>query len=141
MKKLFCLFAVCCFLAGCSSSDSSLLEAPVTLSETPLVLVPKHVLSAPFHFNVLCVAVPPEYQIDNDSLRDPNGGKVVIQATLTTTGGHRHLFRQAGSLASRYVCLQADPSMGPGSHYKEVSISSSALLRTSEMRWFSTDEL
>src|SRR5262245_60407983 len=122
MKKLLCLFAICCFLAGCGSADQSLLEAPVTLSQTPLVLIPKGALSAPYHFNVLCVAVAREYQIENSLLRGANGETVVIQATLTTTGGHRHLFKQAGSLQGGYVCLQADPSIRPGSRYKEVSI-------------------
>ena len=141
MKKLFCLLTVCCFLAGCGSSDQSLLKVPVVLNQKPLVIVPQHSLSAPFHFNILCVAVPPEYQLDDSSLRDPNGERVVIQATLATTDGHKHLFTQDGVLAGRYVCLQADPSIGPGSHYKEVSISSSAPFRTSEIRWISTDNL
>lgn len=126
-------------MAGCDNSDQSLLTAPVVLNQKPLVIVPKRALSAPFHINVLFVAVPPGYQLDEPLLLDPKGEKVVIQATLTTTHGQKHLFKQEGILQGGYVVLEPDPPISPGSHFKEISIYSSAPVRTSEIRWFSTD--
>jgi hypothetical protein len=137
MKKLFYSLATCCLLAGCADSDRSLLESSVTLNQEPLVIVPSHSLSASLHFNVLCIAVPPNYWLDSQSLRDPNGEKVVVHATLTTTEGSKHLFTQRGDLSGRYACLQADPTIGHGFLYKEVEISSSAPHITGEIRWFS----
>lgn len=140
MKEFFQSIAVCCLLAGCGDSDRSLLKSSVTLNQKPLVIVPSHSLSAAFHFNVLCIAVPSNYQLDSESLRDPKGEKVVVQATLTTTEGSKQLFTQDGNLSGRYLCLQADHSTGSGVRYKEVAISSSAPLRVTKIHWISTDK-
>ena len=140
MKKLLCLLTGCCLLAGCDSSDQSILTAPVVLNQKPLVIVPKRALSAPFHISVLIVAVPSGYQLDEPLLRDPKGEKVVIQATLTSTHGQKHLLKQEGILQGGYVVLVPDPPISPGSRFKEISIYSSAPLRTSEIRWLSTDK-
>jgi hypothetical protein len=111
------------------------------LKQKPFVMVPSRSLSATFHFNFLCVAVPREYQIDASSLRDPNGQEIIVQAILTTTDGRKHAFTHSGCLQRKYICLWADPSIDPGLRYTEVELWSSAPLRTTEICWISTDEL
>ena len=136
------ILSLACFLvAGCGHADRQLLTSSRELDQKPLIMVPSRALQASSYFNVLCIAVPREYQLDASSLRDPSGQEVVVEATLTTKDGRRHVFTHSGALQGRYLCLQSDPAIGLGNRYREVSISSSAPLRISEIRWISTDKL
>lgn len=139
IKKLIFSLAVCFIFAGCRDSDRNLLKSSVTLNQKPFIIVPSRGLSETFHFNFVCVKVPSGYQLDAATLQNPNGEKVELQAILTTTDGSKHLFKQEGCLQGGYVLLQADPSISSGFRYTEMAITSSAPLRTSEIRWFSTD--
>ena len=143
MKRVLLLVALCCLLVACDGADQNLISSSVTLGGQPLVLVPERPLRTPFHFNLLCIEIPPDYHIDFHSLvlRNENGTEVRIAATLVDTDGAAHPFNHQGFLAGRYVTLMSDPGEKPGVRFKEVSISSTPPLQTKEIRWISTDEL
>ena len=132
-------------LASCEGADRSLISSSVALGTKPFVLVPDRPLATPAHINQLCVAVPPEYHTDIDSmtLRSDSGADIRLSATLIDTNGGSHSFTHQSFLFSQrhYVCLSPESPEKPGVRYREVSISSSAPLRTEEIRWISTDKL
>jgi hypothetical protein len=139
--KVRILLLACFLLAGCGQADRQLLTSSREVGQKPLIIVPRPALQASSYFNVLCIAVPREYQLEASGLRDPSGQVVVLEAILTTQDGRKHIFTHSGVLQGRYLCLQADPSIGLGHRYKEISISSSAPLHISDIRWISTDKL
>jgi hypothetical protein len=135
--------ALCFLLAGCEGAERSLITSSVTLDREPLVLVPDRPLLTPAHFNQLCIAIPAEYRIDSLTLRSDTGTEVRVGATLVDTNGGSHSFMSQSFLLrrKRFVCLSSDSPEKPDVRYKQVSISSSAPLRTEEIRWISTDKL
>jgi hypothetical protein len=143
MKSIPFVAALCVLLAGCEDADRSLITSSVTLSAKPLVLAPDRPLLSPAHFNQLCIAIPAEYRIESLTLRSDTGTEVRVGATLVDTDGESHSFTSQSFLLGRrrYVCLSSDAPKKTDVRYKQVSISSSAPLRTEEIRWISTDKL
>jgi hypothetical protein len=143
MNRVVFLAALCVFLGGCDGTDRSLISSPVTLGSDSLVLVPDRPLQTPEHFNELCIAFPPEYHVDSLTLRSDSGGEVRVRADLIDTKGESHSFSHQSFLFGkrRYVCVSSDSPDEPGVRYRKISISSSAPLRTEEIRWISTDKL
>ena len=136
--------ALCVLLAGCEEGeDRSLITSSVTLSTEPLVVAPDGALLCPGHFNQLCIAIPPEYRIDRLTLRSDTGSEVRVYATFVDTDGGSHSFTHQSFLVGhrRYVCLSSDSPEMSGVRYKQLSISSSAPLRSEEIRWISADDL
>ena len=122
--------------------DQQIVTSPVTIGENPLVI--KCRLSAPYHFNILRIAVPPDCRSDLWSLYDEKGNTVVIQAILTTKHGSEHLFTQSGGLAGGYVWLEVSaktPALSYKMTYKKISITSSVPFQTSDIQWVSTDKM
>ncbi len=136
------LAALCVLLAGCEGANRPLISSPVILGHDPVVLVPDPPLSTRSHFNLLCVAIPPDYRIDSLTLRSGSGAEVRVTASLIDAAGVSHSFRSQSFLLSqqRYVCLSSDGREAPDARYKQLSIWSSVPFPSDDIRWLSTDK-